>query len=160
VGKTPALTPSRAVAALAVTTAVTGCHIPAHSSSATVSLNQEVRDGKFAFTVTRVNISAPTIGIHTAQGTFVVVDITVANIGDEPRTLYCQNQKLKDLAGKTYDDAVTVGGGEDAININPGKKARVTCAFDVPKGTLTAAVEVHDRAYSPGATVQVLGAVR
>jgi hypothetical protein len=90
----------------------------------------------------------------------VVVDIVVQNIGDEPRTMYCQNQKLKDLAGKSYDDAVTVGGGEDVIKINPGKKVRVTCAFDVPKGTLMAAVEVHDRAYSPGAAVQVLGVRR
>jgi Domain of unknown function (DUF4352) len=151
---------SRAVAALAVTTAVTGCQTSAQSSSPTVSLSQEVRDGWFAFTVTRVNISTPTVGIHTAQGTFVVVDITVRNIGDEPRTMYCQNQKLKDVAGKTYDDAVTLGGGEDVININPGKKVRVTCAFDVPKGTLTAAIEIHDRANSPGASVQVLGVVR
>jgi hypothetical protein len=151
---------SRALAVLAVATAVTGCQTSLQSSSPTFSLNQEVRDGKFAFIVTRVNISAPNIGIHTAQGTFVVVDITVQNIGDEPRTMYCQNQKLKDLAGKTYDDAVIVGGGEDAININPGKKVGVTCAFDVPRGTLTAAVEVHDRANSPGAAVQVLGVVR
>jgi Domain of unknown function (DUF4352) len=160
VGKAAALSRARAVAALAATTAVTGCHGSAQSSSPTVALNQQVRDGKFAFRVTRVDVSTPNIGIQTAQGVFVVVDITVQNIGDEPRTVYCQNQKLKDLAGRTYDDAVTVGRGDDLINVEPGKQVRVTCAFDVPKGTLTGAVEVHDRAYSPGATVQVLGLVR
>jgi hypothetical protein len=74
--------------------------------------------------------------------------------------MYCQNQELKDLADKTYDDAVTVGRGDDLIDINPAKQVRVTCACDAPKGTLTGAVEVHDRAYSPGATVQVFGVVR
>ncbi|OBH02229.1 hypothetical protein A5696_11780 [Mycobacterium sp. E2699] len=143
-----------------MTTAVTGCHSPAEGSFPTVSLNHEVRDGKFAFTVHRVNVGTPGIGIHTAQGAFVLVDITVRNIGDELRAMYCQNEELNDLAGKTYDDAVTAGGGEDTIEINPGKQARVTCAFDVPKGMLAAAVEVHDRVCSSGATVQVLGALR
>ena len=149
-----------AVTALAITTSVTGCHSSVPSSQPTVSLNQEVRDGKFAFNVSKVDIGTANIGIHAAQGIFVIADIMVKNIGDEPRTAYCQNQRLKDLAGKTYDGAVTVGGGEDLINIKPGKQVRFTCAFDVPKGTLPAAIEVHDRTYSPGATVRVLGALR
>jgi hypothetical protein len=80
VGKAAALSRARAVAAPAAATAVTGCHGSAQSSYATVALNQEVRDGKFALRVTRVDISTPNIGIHTAQGVFVVVDITVRNI--------------------------------------------------------------------------------
>ena len=140
-----------------VTVTVTGCLGPVHNSSGTAALNDEVRDGKFAFTVTGVNIGVPKIGYLTAQGVFVVVDITARNIGDEPRTVYCQNQKLKDLAGKTYNDAVDAGRREDLINIDPGKQVRVACAFDVPVGTLPAAVEVHDSAYSKGATVKVLG---
>ena len=70
-GKTPGLLRSRAVAVLAVTTAVTGCQNSARGSSPTVSLNQEVRGGKFAFTITRVSMGTPNIGTHTAQGTFV-----------------------------------------------------------------------------------------
>lgn len=159
-GKAAAPIRLRAVAALAVTTVVTGCQSSAQSSSATVALNHEVRDGDFAFTVTKVNIGTPNIGIHTAQGVFVIVDITVRNVGDAPRTVYCQNQKLKDLAGRTYDDAVTVGRGEDMINIGPREQVRFACAFDVPKGTLTGAVEVRHGAYSRGSTVQVLGVAR
>jgi hypothetical protein len=64
------------------------------------------------------------------------------------------------MRGKTYDDAVTVGGGEDLINMKPGKRVRFTCAFDVPEGTLRAAIGVHDRTYSPGTTVKVLGVLR
>jgi hypothetical protein len=142
---------------LCVTASVTGCLSSVHSSSATAALNDEVHDGGFAFTVTGVNLGVPKIGYQSAQGVFVVVDITVQNIGDEARTVYCQNQMLKDLAGKTYNDAVDVGRRDDLINIDPGKKVHFTCAFDVPVGTLPAAIEVHDSAYSRGATVKVLG---
>jgi Domain of unknown function (DUF4352) len=110
-----------------------------------------------AFTVTKVELGQPKIGYRTAQGTFVVVSMTVKNIGDGLRTVYCQNQRLTDLRGRTYDNAVPVGAGEDMINIKPGKQVDVRCAFDVPVGTLAGAVEVHDQAYSAGVTVTVLG---
>jgi Domain of unknown function (DUF4352) len=148
---------SIAVAALTIATSVTSCLGSVHNSSPTASLNEEVRDGKFAFTVTGVNLGTPKIGYQSAQGVFVVVDITVKNIGDVERSVYCQNQKLKDLAGRSYDDAVNIGIGDDMININPGQQIHVRCAFDVPIGTLTGAIEVHDSAYSSGATVKVLG---
>ncbi|MGB9223496.1 MAG: DUF4352 domain-containing protein [Mycobacterium sp.] len=140
----------------AVTTSVTGCLGSLHSSSPTASLNEEVRVGAFAFTVTSVNIGTPKVGIRTAQGVFVVVEFTAKNIGDTPRSVYCQNQKLKDLSGRTYDDAVNVGSGEDLFSINPGKQVRFSCAFDVPKGTLPGTVEIHDSAYSKGVPVTVL----
>jgi Domain of unknown function (DUF4352) len=135
---------------------VTGCLGSLHSSSATASLNDEVHVGAFAFTVRSVDIGTPTIGIKAAQGVYVVVRFTVKNIGDTPRSVYCQNQKIKDLAGKTYDDAVNVGSGEDLFNINPGREIRFSCAFDVPKDTLPGTVEVHDSAYSKGVAVTVL----
>jgi Domain of unknown function (DUF4352) len=137
---------------LAATTSVTGCL----GSSATRGLGDEVHDGQFAFTVTAIDLGVPNIGSKTAQGVFVVVDLTVKNLSDIERTVYCQNQKLKDLAGKTYDDAVTVGSRENLININPGKQVHVKCAFDVPVGTLPSTIEVHDSPYSSGAAVQVL----
>lgn len=158
-GHTPAArTPARSIAVtvLAVTTSVTGCLGGVHSSSQTASLNEEVHVGAFAFTVKSVNIGAPKIGIRTAQGVFVVVEFTAKNISDTPRSVYCQNQKLKDLSGRTYDDAVNVGSGEDLFSINPGKQVRFSCAFDVPKGTLPGTVEIHDSAYSKGVAVTVL----
>jgi hypothetical protein len=82
--------------------------------------------------------------------------MTVKNIGDGVRTVYCQNQVLTDLRGKTYVDAVPVGAGDDPMDIKPGKQVDIRCAFDVPVGTLAGAVEVHDQAYSTGATVKVL----
>jgi hypothetical protein len=159
VGQTPAArgrVRSTAVTALAVIISATGCLGSVHTSAHTASVNDEVRVGAFVFTVTSVNIGAPNIGIRTAQGVFVVVQFTAKNIGDTPRSVYCQNQKLKDLSGRTYDDAVNVGSGEELLSINPGKQVRFSCAFDVPKGTLPGTVEIHDSAYSKGVPVTVL----
>jgi hypothetical protein len=154
VGKTPGLRLCGSICAGNIL--VTGCFRSVHSSSPNAALNEEVQVGSFAFTVTRVDIGSSKVGHQTAQGVFIVVDLTVRNIGDAPRTVYCQNQRLKALAGRTYDGGVNVGAGEDLINIKPGNKIRFSCAFDVQKGTLPAAVEVHDSPYFRGATVTVL----
>jgi hypothetical protein len=127
-----------------------------YGSAPTVALNEVVDVGSFAFTVTNVELGQPKIGTRTAQGTFAVVDITVENIGDGLRTVYCQNQILKDLAGRRYENGVTVGDGDDMIGIKPGDRVDFQCAFDLPVGTLTGAVELHDTAYTAGATVRVL----
>jgi hypothetical protein len=151
---------SIAVGVLAAAVLVTGClgkgQRTPPGSPPTAALNEEVHDGGLAFTVTGVELAQPKIGYRTAQGTFVVVSMTVENIGDGFRTVYCQNQVLTDLRGKTYVDAVPVGPGEDMMDIKPGKRIDVQCAFDVPVGTLAGAVEVHGQAYSTGATVKVL----
>jgi Domain of unknown function (DUF4352) len=144
------------IPALAVTTLVTGCLSSGHGSSSTAALNDEVHDGTFAFTVTRVDIGTPKIGRATAQGVFVIVDLKVKNLGDGPRTVYCQNQILKDLAGKGYDDAMTIGDRENLINIAPGRQVHVTCAFDVPKGTLPGTLVVHASQFSRGVSVKLL----
>jgi hypothetical protein len=151
-----------AVGVLAAGLAGTGCDdstpSKVYGAAPTVALNEAVDVGAFAFTVTNVELSQPKIGNRTAQGTFVVVDITVKNIGDGPRTVYCQNQILKDLTGRAYEDGITVGAGDDMINIKPGGRVDFQCAFDVPVGTLAGVVEVHDTAYFAGATVRVLSA--
>ena len=146
----------RKISVLAAATLVTGCLGAVHSSSP--SLNDEVRDGNFAFTVTAVNIGVPEAGHRSAEGVFVVFQIMVRNVGDAPRTVYCQDQRLRDQAGRTYDNAVSIVGREGEANIGPGKQVHVTCAFDVPKGTLPAAMVVRGSAYSRGVAVTVLGA--
>jgi len=156
VAKPLAITRSAAVATLLVLIAVTGCDRSVRGLSPTVSLNEAVNVGTFAFTVTKVAFGERNLGYLTAQGDFILVDIMVKNIGGDPRSVYCQDQKLKDLSGRTYDDAVDVGDRDDLINIAPGNQVRFTCAFDVSKGALPAAVEVHESQYSEGATVTVL----
>jgi hypothetical protein len=157
----PRCSATRLVSVLAAGLVVAGCdddsaRQPVYGSAPTVSLNEPVDVGAFAFTVTSVELGQPKIGSRTAQGTFVVVDIAVDNIGDGPRTVYCQNQVLKDLTGRRYENGVTVGAADDMVSIKPGNRVDFQCAFDVPVGTLAGAVEVHDTAYSAGATVRVL----
>jgi hypothetical protein len=77
---------SIAVSALAAAVLVTGClgteQRTPPGSSPTAALNEEVHDGGLAFTVTRVELAQPKIGYRSAQGTFVVVSMTVKNMGD------------------------------------------------------------------------------
>ncbi|MCV7196951.1 DUF4352 domain-containing protein [Mycobacterium angelicum] len=150
------ITPASALVAVAIV--VSGCLSWVHSSAPTASLNDEVRDGNFAFTVTVIDLGVQKIGYQAPQGVFVVVHLMVKNIGKLPRTVYCQNQTLRDQAGRKYDNALTVGSREDQININPGSQVHVRCAFDVPVGTLPATLQVRDSPYSKGAIVTLLGA--
>jgi Domain of unknown function (DUF4352) len=145
------------IALVAAATSLTACMGPLHDTTPAAGLNEVVREGRFAFTVKSVDMGVPKVGRRTAEGVFVVVQIAVRNIGDDLRSVYCQNQRLKDLAGKTYHDGVTVGGAENMSNIKPGKEAQFECAFDVRVATLPGVVDVHDLAFSRGVAVTVLG---
>lgn len=134
--------------------ALTGCLGSRHLLGP--SLNDEVRDGNFAFTVTAINLGVPKTGDQSAYGVFVVVHIVVKNTGAVARTFYCQNQTLTDKAGKKYDNAVAIGNRENLSSINPGKQVHVTCAFDVPTGALPSTLQLRDSSQSRGATVQLL----
>jgi ABC-type glycerol-3-phosphate transport system substrate-binding protein len=64
-------------------TVLTGCTGPmsatssSSSATATASVGQEVRDGKFAFTVVSVDAPQSTIGDQKAQGQFVAAHLNV-----------------------------------------------------------------------------------
>ncbi len=62
-------------------------------------IGEEVRDGKFAFTVTKTATS-PAAGGHTAQGTYLTVAMTVRNTSTEPWSFFANAQKLKDFGGR------------------------------------------------------------
>lgn len=145
---------ARGLACLAAAALVSGCLSPRHISGPT--LNDEVRVGNFAFTVTALHLGVPKTGSRTAQGAFVVVNLRVKNIGAVERSVYCQDQTLRDQAGRKYDNAVNVGSREDRVEIKPGKQVLVTCAFDLPTGTLPATLTVRDSQYARGATVALL----
>jgi len=60
-------------------------------------LNQPARDGKFEFTVSKVDCGATRVGSdlldEKAQGVFCLVDVTVKNIGDEAQLFDGSSQK-------------------------------------------------------------------
>ncbi|ORV99693.1 hypothetical protein AWC13_09900 [Mycobacterium kubicae] len=147
---------------LAVGSSVNSNH---HATDATTAnVGQEVRDGKFAFVVKNVRTSKQE-GLSTARGEFVILTMTVTNIGQQPQSFFVQNQKLVDTAGKEYAAdsmaALEMNRSENGDNnsmltdMNPGFTVTVLVPFDVPPGTTFKAVELHDSVFSDGAKVKL-----
>jgi hypothetical protein len=134
----------------------------------TAAAGSAVRDGKFEFRVLGV-ATAKTVGDpggnpymqETAQGTFVVVTVSVTNIGNEPQSFFATNQKLIDAQGREYEPSskADLYINEDALgtDINPGNSIQVRLAFDVPPGTAVSALQLHDSMFSGGVSVAVSG---
>lgn len=127
-------------------------------------VGQEARDGKFAFTVTGVE-TAKTTGDQsnpyeqaTAQGEYVIVSMTVQNIGDRSQSFFASNQKLIDSAGRQYsaDSRADMWiNKEIQSDINPGNHVQAKVAFDVPAGTQPSTIELHDSMFSGGVKVRL-----
>ncbi|MBF6439296.1 DUF4352 domain-containing protein [Nocardia cyriacigeorgica] len=122
----------------------------------------EVRDGKFAFVVTQVEPPVRSVGgdylSKAAQGEFVLIHIDVTNTSDQPQSYFGSNQKLIDTQGREFTndtEAEIYVNGDVHTDINPGNKFSVILAFDVPVGTVPAALEFHDSMFSGGVRVAV-----
>ena len=124
------------------------------------AIGQEVRDGDFSFVVTDVqrmdavvNPEHPDIE-KVAQGEFVVVQMTVTNVGAEPQTYSGSFNTLFD--GSTVyksDDEAWLYFGKLPPRLNPGDSVDTGVVFDVPKGTEVQSIELHDGPTSAGVTV-------
>ncbi|EWT03734.1 hypothetical protein N864_18995, partial [Intrasporangium chromatireducens Q5-1] len=121
-----------------------------------------VRDGKFEFTVTKVETGVRSVGpdfmAEKAQGQFVLVHLSVTNIGDEPQTLIDSVQKVRDAAGRQFSTdsgaAIVIKGNDVFFNeINPGNTVKGVLVYDMPKGAKPASIELHDSMFSDGITV-------
>ncbi|AMT71994.1 DUF4352 domain-containing protein [Mycobacteroides abscessus subsp. massiliense] len=135
------------------------------ADKAAPGVGSEVRDGKFAFVVDKVDIGKSVVGRDDnqfmqkkAQGEWAVLSMTVTNISDKPQTFFAENQKLI-AGGKTFsaDSTASMYIGNDALmaEINPGNKIDVQVAFDVPVGTEPDQVKLHDSAFSGGVAVDL-----
>lgn len=131
------------------------------SKSVAAPAGTEVRDGKFGFTVTKVDPPTSSVGDNqflqkTAQGEFILVYVDVANTGTVAQSYFGSNQKLIDDQGREFanDTAAEINVNEQlSAEINPGNKTAMVLVFDVPVGTVPAAIEFHDSAFSDGARV-------
>jgi hypothetical protein len=154
---------------VAVAGILSGCVIPSSTSSRSSSTvvapaGSAVRDGKFEFQILGMTRSA-TAGnpsnpfeIVRAQGEFIILTMSVANIGNQPQSYFGLNQKLIDMSGRQYGantEAATWMNADMTGDINPGNSVQVKEAFDVPPGTTPAQLEVHDSMFSGGANVQL-----
>jgi Domain of unknown function (DUF4352) len=134
-------------------------------SAQAAGLNQPVRDGKFEFTVTNMDCSQNTLGtapVSTqATGTFCLVSVTVANIGDEAQTLDATSQVAFDAQNREYSTDIEAAfylenGGDALFNqLNPGASVQGVLVFDVPAGTQLTSLELHDSMLSGGVTVKL-----
>ena len=127
-------------------------------------LGTAVRDGQFEFTVTKVQAGVAKIGSdmfgEKAQGQFVLVHVTVENIGDEAQYFSDSDQKVQDAKGREFSAdtgaALYVEDNDVFLNeINPGNTVKGVLVYDMPKNTRPASIELHDSAFSGGVTVRL-----
>lgn len=121
-----------------------------------------VRDGNFEFTVTKVQRGVASVGDKVlgekAQGQFVLVHVTVANIGTESQLLTDSAQTLFDAKGRKFSAdttaAIYIKDNDVFLNeINPGNTVQGVLVFDMPKDAAPASIELHDSAFSGGVSV-------
>ncbi|MEU7880094.1 DUF4352 domain-containing protein [Microbispora bryophytorum] len=129
------------------------------------ALGDVVKDGKFAFKVTKVEKGLSQVGegftVSKAQGQYVLIHLTVKNIGDKAQMFSDSAQKLIDAKGRTFDadsGAAALGLKDSNAflnNINPGNAVNGILLFDVPEDVKLKAVELHDSLFSDGVTVSL-----
>lgn len=121
-----------------------------------------VRDGKFEFIVTKVDPGVAKVGNEligkTAQGQFILVHVTVKNIGDVAQHFDGSNQKLIDAQGRQFSAdgaaAFYLDESDSFLNqVNPGNSVNGIVVFDAPKDVQPTKIELHDSPFSGGVTV-------
>jgi hypothetical protein len=137
------------------------------ASARQAGIGTEVQDGAFAFTVTKVDTGVQSLGqsyLRTeAQGSYVLVHVTVRNVGTESQLFTGSNQTLFDAQGREFDadTAAAIMNVPDSesflTTINPGNSVNGVLVFDVPEGVAPASIELHDSMFSSGVLVSLAG---
>lgn len=137
---------------------------PAPEPPAAPGIGTAVRDGKFEFTVTSVETGVPSVGdqylSQEAQGQYVLVHMTVTNIGDEAQMFTGGNQQLTDTEGRTHESdstaAIYLGDTNSFLtDINPGNAVEGVVVFDIPADAVPATLSLHDSMFSGGVEVSL-----
>lgn len=123
------------------------------------------RDGKFEFTVQKVQCGVPSVGSAAvgkkAQGQFCLVTVLVRNIGDKAQTFSDSSQKAFGADDVEYsaDTAAGLYANEEATTflneINPGNQVTGILVYDIPAAATLARLELHDSPFSGGVTVSL-----
>ena len=136
------------------------------NTPATATVGQSVRDGQLSFVVTSMQPPAKfftdRLGTpQTAQGEFIIVRLSVTNIGYEPRTVTATDQFLISNRGQRFATSAansSLQGSEKIFlqKINPGNTVYgVPLLFDVAAGSTIATIELHDTFSSAGVKVKL-----
>ncbi|MFN3007029.1 DUF4352 domain-containing protein [Mycolicibacterium wolinskyi] len=121
-----------------------------------------VRDGPLEFTVHGVRraSSVPTpAGTQDAQGEYLIVALTVANVGVEPTQYFTDSQSLviggrqnpADILAAVYLDP------QSADYITPGLAVDIETPFDVPVGSVPESIVLSDIGEPGGVVVDLAG---
>ena len=141
-----------------------GSSAPAAEPATEPGVGTPVRDGKFEFVVTSVEPGATEIGdaplTTKAQGQFVLVNVSVTNIGNEPQAFSGSEAKAFDSQGREFTASTSAmiylpDSNSLYTPINPGNKVDGKVVFDVPAGTTLTSIELHDSMFSDGVKVQL-----
>ncbi|GBE66258.1 Mpr protein [Mycobacterium sp. MFM001] len=135
-------------------------------NGAPAGMNVPVRDGKFEFVVTKVEPGLAEVGdnpylARKAQGQFVIVSMSVKNIGDKPQSFAPSSQKLFDADGRSFEPDTTaqIALGDSDVplydNVNPGNAVDVKVVYDMPQSAVPTTIELHDSVFSGGAKVSL-----
>jgi len=121
---------------------------------------EEVRDGDFAFVVNGVRTTDVIADAEfpelnkTAEGEYVIVDLTVTNVFAEGRTFFASCNRLSD--GTTVfeaDDEAWLYLGDMVAEVPPGASIETEVVFDVPKGTDLESIWLRGGPLSDGVAV-------
>lgn len=133
-------------------------------AEAKAGVGTAVRDGQFEFTVTKVEKNVASVGSEylneKAQGKYVILHVTVKNIGEKAQLLSDSSQKVRDGSGREFSTDTAAGiyieDNKVFLNeINPGNAVKGKLVFDMPKGAKPASVELHDSPFSDGVSVSL-----
>lgn len=170
---TPAAGPSPASASPGASSSASSATSSASASSSTASkkdgkrtgLNTPVKDGNLQFVVTKVRTGVPRVGDQylgqQAQGQYVLVSVTVTNVGKSAETFADSEQKVKDAQGRTFsaDSTADIYIQDNQVllqEINPGNSARGVLAFDMPVGATPVSITLKDLSLFSGGTTVAL----
>lgn len=132
------------------------------SEEKTAEIGDAVKSGHFKFTVTKVSGGVTQVGStefgQEAQGQFILVSVTVTNVGDSSETFFGSDQKLLDGDGKEYsadDEAAIYLEDSNSLleEINPGNTAKGTIVFDVPQNVTPKFIEFSGALFSSSVKV-------
>ncbi|MFI6170824.1 DUF4352 domain-containing protein [Nocardia sp. NPDC051052] len=126
-------------------------------------LNTPVRDGKFEFVVTGVQVGVGEVGDNPylqrkAQGAYTIVSMTVKNTSNKPQGFSPSDQYLFDGQNRKFenDSMAAINLQADTsmyANINPGNTVTAQVVFDLPADAVPSHVMLHDSMFSGGAKV-------
>ena len=159
-GSDPATTPAPGASSAAGSEGAAEPVAP--EAPAAPGIGATVADGKLEFTVTSLEPGVATIGDEpfgiAAQGQFLLVHVTVTNIGDAAQYFDSSSQKLLDGQGRTHsaDGSAAIylpDSNSFLTSINPGNTVEGIVVFDIPADATPASIELHDSPFSGGVTV-------